>query len=1224
MMTEKEIDGPFGFLIKDALSNLGESDQKPVNVRNESRGLLSDTRGAIMAEPVSENVSEAESIRWFSEISNKDIRIAGGKGASLGEMFNHEFPVPPGFVITAQAYEYFIKKAGLDEKIKEIISKIDFENTEELNKASQEIRKDIENEEFPKELKDEILESYHILSSEKINESGVSEDALNILKNSQEPIFVSIRSSATAEDLADASFAGQQESFLNIKGDGSLLEYIRKCMSSLFTPRAIYYRNKQGFTESLIAVVVQKMIDSEKSGVIFSKDPIKRTDNIAIEAVFGLGEGIVGGRIKPDYYRVTRDLKIEEVKVTEKKIAIVRTGSGQNETVKLSDDKSKSQVLTNAEVLEAANYAIKLEEHYKKPQDIEFAIEGGEFFVIQSRPITTLEKKEGEEKELTGKIILEGLGASPGIGVGNVRVIENMEDLTKIKKGDIMVTEMTNPDMVVSMQKATAIVTDEGGMTSHAAIVSREMGIPAIVGTSQATNVLKDGMKITVDGTNGKIYEGAIGETTLAEVKPAVETNKVKLKVILDLPDYAERAAKSGIDKIGLMRLEGIIASSGKHPLLFEKEDKLNEYSKLLEEGISKIAEHFNSIWIRSSDIRTDEFSSLEGSLEKEINPMLGFHGIRFSLKHPEILKAELQAIKNVAITFPDKKLGVMFPQIISIEEVREAKKYFDEFKIDNMEFGVMIETPASVQIIDDICEEGIDFISFGTNDLTQYTLAVDRGEDNVQYLYNELHPAIFAQIEKVIEACKKKNVETSICGQAGSNKEMAEFLFKKGIDSISVNADAAYEISVLIKELEEKDIDSSEKDESEVQVSEEDVSNITQERERESQTSEGSFQELEDTKTEEESEVEEKEEGVNEPTELKSDTETGPVVEDTKTEESIEKEDDGDWDKKARVSFEVEADIKEPSSSSEDTKDTEEENTGNKFPVSSKTETQKLKISDPSTYKKLKSSGDFEVEADIKEPSSSSEQEQTQQSKLSKKKQRKKEYWKKRKERRKKWKEENRENKEESEDNYVDVNTGNKFPVSSKTETQKLKTSKSKDFEVSENKVFSRISDPSTYKKLKPFGDKQADSLLNEENIQVSAEREGIDESEYEKNIGPIEPFDNLDRIQDKAEDLQEEIKEDNLEDLEKKHEMEEGIKVESERIDEGFKEESEEENEIGGQTKESSSEDVEDIKAEQKEEQGEAGSVPKETEDIGVYNPDEEEDESKSKYKYNFDDFE
>jgi pyruvate, water dikinase len=799
-------------------------------------------------------------IRWFSESSNKDISIVGGKGASLAEMFNAKFPVPPGFSITTHAFDFFMGHNALNEKISEILESIEREETEDLQNASKEIRALIEAQEIPKELEKEIFEAYHILGAEKIDTRGISQDALNILKNSQEPLFVSVRSSATTEDLATASFAGQQDSFLNIKGNRSLLEHVKKCFSSLYTARAIYYRTKQGFKEgeAKLSIVIQKMVDSEKSGVIFSRDPTNKSDHIIVEAVYGLGEGIVSGKISPDHYLANRDLTIEKIKTSEKKIAIVRNSSGKNETVRLNPERSKSQVLTNGEILEAADFAIKLEEHYGKPQDIEFAIEDKKLYIVQSRPITTLKKIEEEGGEISGNEILSGLGSSPGIGVGVVRIVDSMEDLSKIKKGDVLVTEMTNPDMVVAMEKSVAIVTNEGGMTSHASIVSREIGIPCVVGTGTATETLKDGTKITVDGSNGKVYEGEVAKTTSVEIKPALETKKINLKLIVDLPKFAERSAEAKLDGVGLTRVEGMIASMGKHPLLYEKEGKLEEYTNILKEGLGDILKPFKQIWIRSSDIRTDEYASLKGAPEREINPMLGMHGIRFSLKHPQIFEAELKAVKYLAEKNPEKKVGMMFPQIISIEEVREAKKYFNKFKTENMQFGVMVETPAAVQIIDDICEEGVDFISFGTNDLTQFTLGVDRGEDQVQHLYNELHPALFSQIKKVIESCKEHNVESSICGQAGSNKEMLEFLFKTGIDSVSVNADAAYDSSKLIQELEahgEKELEAQKmEEEAEAKIIREESRRKDEEAKRE--------REAEDRRREDET-IREREEGI-------------------------------------------------------------------------------------------------------------------------------------------------------------------------------------------------------------------------------------------------------------------------------------------------------------------------------------------------------------------------
>jgi len=747
-------------------------------------------------------------IRWFSELGKGDVKQVGGKAANLGEMYNLNLPVPPGFAITADAYKYFLAKTNLSSKIYGMLNKLEVESTAELEQTAREIQEMIVNSEMPEDMENEILEAYETLSAGETDLAIAGEIAKEILKKGYEPVFVAVRSSATAEDSARASFAGQQETFINIKGKMNLVEAIKKCFASLFTARSIYYRVKQGFRheEVFIAVAVQIMVNADKSGVIFSKDPIQMDDNIVIESVFGLGEGIVSGTIKPDHYVVSRELKILRKDLAGKKIALVRDSSGKTVQVTLTSEKSKSQVLTDAEIKKYAVWALELEKHYGLPQDIEFAIDSGRLYIVQTRPITTL-KKIKKAMVVQGKEILFGQPASPGIGSGEVKVILNLADLRKIVKGDILVTKMTNPDMVVTMQKAAAIVTDEGGATAHAAIVSREMGIPAVVGTGTATKVLKDGMYVTVDGFKGKIYEG-IAEAVSVEIKQVVET-ETKIKTIVDLPSFAERASKTGVRSVGLVRIEGIIAESGMHPYGFLKEEKIDDYEQIVYKGISKIAEYFDELWIRTSDIRSDEFRNLKGSpKELESNPMLGMHGIRAGLKYPEILKAELKAVKRLS---ENKQVGVMMPQIISVEEVQAVVSMLAGLKMDNVKLGVMVETPAACQIINDLCQNGIDFISFGTNDLTQFTLAIDRGNESVQYLYNEMHPAVLKQLAEVIRVCKKYNVETSICGQAGSNKDMVEFLVKHGIDSISVNADKAAEISEFVHHLEKKGLKASE-----------------------------------------------------------------------------------------------------------------------------------------------------------------------------------------------------------------------------------------------------------------------------------------------------------------------------------------------------------------------------------------------------------------------------
>ncbi len=743
-------------------------------------------------------------VRWFSELSNKDVPVAGGKGASLAEMYNSKFPVPPGFVVTAQAYDYFIEKSGLRNTIMQILNETDVDDTKKLEANVQKIHNLIETASLPEDMKSEITESYEMLDADKGKFTGASDGALAILRNSHEKPFVAVRSSATTEDLANASFAGQHESYLNVKGDDSLLMHVKKCFASLFTARAVYYRKKKGFfhEQSYLAVVVQKMIDSQKSGVMFSKNPLANDNNLVIEAVFGLGEGIVSGMISPDHYVLNKDLEIVEHKISDKKIALTRSSSGKTEQINLKPEISIREVLTGHELKVLGQYGLQLEEHYGKPQDIEFAIDNSGIYIVQSRPITT--KTEQNTKEIEGNVLLSGFQASPGIASGIVKIIHSLDELSKINKGNILVTTMTNPDMVVAMSKSAAIVTDEGGATSHAAIVSREMGIPAVVGTREATHKLKEGQLITVDGFTGRILEGKAIEKKV-EIKPIVPTEKIKVKVIVDLPDYASRAALSGAKGVGLVRLEAVIATSGKHPIWFAKKNKIKEYVEVLYNGLRKISQPFEEIWVRTSDIRSDEYKNLDGAPDKlEMNPMLGDHGIRFSLKNQDLLEAEFTAIKELADEYAHKTFGVMFPQVISVEEVHQAKKIAQRVHFPkNVKIGVMVETPAAVQIIEDICKEGISFISFGTNDLTQFTLALDRNNEEVQNLYTELHPSVLNSIAYVIRKCKKYGVETSICGQAGSKPEMVKFLIEHGIDSISANADAAHNVSNLIAQFE-------------------------------------------------------------------------------------------------------------------------------------------------------------------------------------------------------------------------------------------------------------------------------------------------------------------------------------------------------------------------------------------------------------------------------------
>jgi len=632
-----------------------------------------------------------------------------------------------------------------------------------------------------------------------------------------------------------ASFAGQQETFLNIKGNKRLLDAVQRCWASLYTARAIYYRVKNNFDHNkvLISVIVQKMVKSDKSGVMFSVNPMNSDDSeIEIEAGFGLGEAVVSGAINPDQYIIDKNnLSLKSKKINRQEWMItLDINTGANIKKDISADKQETQKLSQFEIEKLAELAVKIEKHYTKPQDIEFAIEGSRIFVVQSRPITTLKKPYSEKEQLSkeenisngdhAEPIVEGLPASPGVGIGPVKIIRNADELTKIEKGDVLVAEMTDPDYVSAMEKACAIVTDKGGSTSHAAIVGREMGIPVIVGTNNATKILKDNELITVDATNGKVYKGRLdlGSKKTEEASLRAESAEhfeietaTEVKVVMDLPKFAEHAAQTGADGVGLLRVEHMMLSGKAHPSFLIKSGRKAELLSDLVSGMTTIARAFQGkkVWVRLLDVPTDEFRNMEGGQDEAIedNPMMGFRGIRRDLGEPELFKTQIEAIKQIheaGLT----NVGVMIPLVTHLDQIKQSKDLIRQCGFEpckDIEFGIMVETPAAVQIIDEICREGINFVSFGTNDLTQYTLAIDRNNARVQNLYDEMHPAVLRQIASVIKVCKKYGVNTSICGQAGSRPEMAEFLVKCGIDSISANPDAVHTIRTVVAKAERK-----------------------------------------------------------------------------------------------------------------------------------------------------------------------------------------------------------------------------------------------------------------------------------------------------------------------------------------------------------------------------------------------------------------------------------
>jgi pyruvate,water dikinase len=1156
-------------------------------------------------------------IAWLDELSNKDVNIAGGKGASLGEMWNADLPVPPAFVVTADAYRYFIKETGLQDKIRKILSGLDINDTEKLIKASEEARKLIESVEMPEDLKLAIIESYNKLCE----------------MSGEDEVFVAVRSSATAEDLPEASFAGQQDTFLNIKGAENVVKYVQKCFSSLFTPRAIFYREEQGFDhfEVALAAVVQKMVNADKAGVMFTVNPINKDYNqLVIEAAWGLGEGVVSGTVSPDTYIVDKTtLEVVDKHIARKDSMFVKDESGETKEVPTPDDLKEKQVLGENEIRELAKTGMKIEKHYGMPMDIEWAIEKGEVYMLQARPITTLgegEKKEEKAEEFEGKILVKGIGASPGIASGKVKVIFDINEIGKVEDGDVLVTKMTTPDMVPAMKRACAIVTDDGGLTCiegdakiltdrgflkmkevyelvkkgenlkvlglnantlkaewkeiidaqkreakryeigvyrknkdtkdtikitpdhkfpvfvngelskvqlkdiidnnlsvlsidyipmieeryeslaevmylggailsdghivrrngkpirvrftqkyveekkdfiekvredikliggefveignrndvveyqtsrkmpseilgfieenintiplyateeeitdliagfvdgdgclsgkrrvevyqnsshikkieglivglyrlgiiprlryktstatiyfnnnlekilqrtkrikldklkafknpvedkklidisqilpeakdfdyrgylhkfykeklfvginkleryfinrdgiegikqkikllkesdiysirikkvgedygevynitvkaeddfnhnyvvwtkhytpivvfncHAAIISRELGTPCVVGTKEATKILKDGMIVTVDGEKGIVYEGELKkkEEEKEVVKPVIQEMPIitatEIKVNVSMPEVAERAAATGADGVGLLRAEHMILGTGIHPKKILEEKGEEALVDVFAEGIRKVADAFypRPVTYRTLDAPTDEFRGLKGGDDEPIehNPMLGWRGIRRSLDEPEILKCELKAIKKLREE-GYKNINIMIPLVTHPDEVRKVKEIAREVGLElgkDIEFGIMVETPAAALIIEEFIKEGINFVSLGTNDLTQYTIAIDRNNELVSKYYMEHHPAVMKLIEYVIKTCKKHGIKTSICGQAGSRPHIAEKLVEWGITSISANIDAVDTIRKVVARTEQK-----------------------------------------------------------------------------------------------------------------------------------------------------------------------------------------------------------------------------------------------------------------------------------------------------------------------------------------------------------------------------------------------------------------------------------
>lgn len=733
-------------------------------------------------------------VLWFKEVNHQDITDVGGKGANLGEMYHLKIPVPNGFVVTSSAYFNFVNINNLPQKIKQILESTDVDHPDQLNSASNRIKNLIKKSDIPNDIAIDIMKAYKKLS------------AYGGLQN----LAVAVRSSATAEDLPEASFAGQQETFLNVVGESNVITRVRDCWASLFTPRAIFYRQKKKFDHFKvgIAVPVQKMVQSDVSGIMFTINPVNNNKNqIIVETIWGLGEYIVQGTVTPDQYIVDKnDWEITSSTVTPQTIQLIRNGSQETVEKPVPKSKQSRQKINSSQIIHIAKIGQKLHNHYGKAQDIEFAVEKNKIYIVQTRPVTTIDtnnQRLSQDIATNQTPDLIGDPASPGTASGPVIVIQSPSQINQVKSGQILVTTMTTPDFVPAMKKVKGIVTDKGGQTSHAAIVSRELGVPCIVGTKTATKSFKNNDLVTMDGTNGKIWRGQL--TTTNTKIPTYQGSKApitatKLYVNLGEPDLASEVSKRNVDGIGLLRAEFMMANIGIHPKKMIADGKRKIFINQLSKNIAKFCQSFNPrpVIYRASDFKTNEYRFLKwGKLyePEEPNPMLGFRGAIRYINSVDVFSMELEAIKQVRNQLNLKNLWLMIPFVHTPQELQQVKQIVTDhglLRSPTFKLLMMVEIPSNVILLDKFIDVGIDGISIGSNDLTMLTLGIDRDNNEVASSFSEMDPAVLWSLKRAVIKAKKRGITASICGQAPSNHpELVEKLVRWGITSISVSPDA-------------------------------------------------------------------------------------------------------------------------------------------------------------------------------------------------------------------------------------------------------------------------------------------------------------------------------------------------------------------------------------------------------------------------------------------------